>query len=546
MLSLIDFESRGLFNFKRFIFTSVLFCALILFSSCQTASEGSAEPEQQPPDTAETQAVTEVFGTVQSDTALPNLVIDTLSGTRTVDTTDAIIYGSTETGDAIYLLLNGDSALFVADANENYTAVVTEGYIIAEDGTALSVLIDGKVTQVDIADADTLGVDPSVGDMVRLTTTGDGRVIKAEVLTLGKGEIFGNIIELTEQVLVLRTADEMIFPFSVKGIELPEDIANGDDVAVLYNGTLAGVNTLLSVLPAKEMPSGESISGVVSDIVFNIIVVMDDSGQFYPITIAADNTFSSGRLSIGDAVTAQFGEEDGVLIASELIPNAYYSEDIFELNGVLTRYEPGVINLRTENGNLYNLSHNEATANFLTDAPTQGEEITVLTERSDNDFLRCIGMYEQGAEPSFATVSGRITDINDNIITLLSDGEEYNFTRDGASLVTTTPLRRDDEITVEFIDFPSGDPLATLITYNSSPAPFEPIEQTFDNAGVSIGMVISVGDLLCIEQEDGVVYAFTTEDTTLPEGELEIGEGIIVQYLGDPIQGANAVLITRE
>ncbi len=537
---------------KKFTIITALICGVLLLSSCSTAGDQSANPQEQQPEAAPISTVQEFFGTVLNSSALPNLVVNTLNGERTLDTTDAVVYGSLDTGDEVFLLTDGDDAILVADANENYTAVLTEGYIVASDNTNISVMIDGSVREVDIASADILGsVPPTVGDLVSLTTTDDGRVIKAEVRSLGKGEIFGTVMELTEQVLVIRTADEMIFPFSVEGLDLPDDIGDGDEVSVLYTGTLAGVNTLLSVQPAKELPDGNSLSGVVSDIVFNLIMVMDENGQFFPLTRTADNTFSGGRLSIGDSVTAQYSVIDGVLTASELIPTGYYSEDIFQLTGAVTRYEPGVINLRTENGNLYTLSHNEATANFLPastsgDAqPTAGDEISVLIERSDNDFLRCVALYEADGVPSLETVSGRITDINDNIITLLSDGEEYNFTRDGAQLVTTLPLRRDDEVTVEFIDFPSGDPLAFTITYNSSPTPFEPTPQNFDTAGVSTGIVISVGELLCVKQEDGVVYAFTTQDTTLPEGDLLLGDEIVIQYLGDPIQGANAVLITH-
>ncbi len=529
------------------IISTLLLTAAFLLVSCGPSDTTGSTALDTSSDMASSDSTSfeQFIGTVADGTALPALKLTTVEGSVTLDTSDAIVYGTPTVGSDVEVLKNGDDVLFVAPANENQPSVKIDGVVIGVEGETLTLLTGTSTQNISIADADILsGIIPSVCDYVTITTLENGKTSQIEIVSHGGGRIDGTVTELTEHAIILRTVDDLLFAFSLDGVELPSEIVQGGNVSITYSGTLSGVNKIITAQIPDELPSGGTVVGTVTDLVSNIIMVRDDLGEYYSFSRAADNTFSNGRLSVGDSVSVDYSVTDGVLFANSMAQTSYTTEGLFKLSGVLTRFEPGVLSIRTENGNCFTLSHNEASGIFTSESPTIGNEVDVLIERNENDFLHCISICDKGDEPPTSSMSGTVTALDENLITLLSEGEETKFVRDGATVLSPLPIRRDDTITIEYIDLPSGNPIAVNVTFDSAPTPFAPTTLTFKTSGATVGEVISVGGLLCIEDDEGRVFAFSIEDAITPDAGLNIGDRLNVQYLGDPIQSATAVLIT--
>ncbi len=511
--------------------------------SSSEISEGATAQASSQPESVDEQFI----GTVVDDSGLPLLRLDTIEGSVTVDTSGATIFGDLKIGTDVEVLFSGGEVVLVSVANENLPAVVTNGIIIAAEGDTLTMTNGDSTLSFDLLSADILSpVTPSVGDTVEITTAEDGRVIKLKMIAFGGGKISGTGSELTEQVLIVETADDKLFPFSIEDMVLSEDIAQGSLVSVTYTGSLAGTHNVLGVEISSELPAAGTLEGIVTDIVSSIIMVRDDFGTLFAFSREADNTFSNGRLLIGDTVRVEYAPTDGYLFANSVTQISYGAKNLFELDGILTRFDPGVLSIRTENGNTFTLSHNEATGIFTAEEPQVGMSINLYYELNDNDFLRCVALFDPDTLPPVVSATGVITNIDEteNTVTMIVEGEEMNFSRDGATLNSSLPLRRDDNITVDYIEFPSGMPLATNITFNSAPTTFVPTALAFKTSGVTIGTLISAGDLLCVKDDDGRVYAFDASSAVMPEGGVNLGDRLNIQYLGDPIQSAVAVLVT--
>ncbi len=518
----------------------------ILMALLLVSCYGNAE-QAQPIAEASLESQTIIITGSVTDSTDIDITLATAGGDVTFDTSDALLYGDISEGAQVEALVNGNTAEFVAVANENNPVVNLSGYIVSADGESVTVLSGGELHSFNTVEADILFGDiPAVGDAVRLISTESGKAIELEITEFGGGRIQGEVSMLTDTLMMITTPEGINLPFLTKGIILPEDLEVGQLVTLDYHGSLAGSYNAVAIYndEIEQLQSGE-ISGVVSDLVNGLISVRTEDGGVYSFTYATDNTFTGNRLIIGDSVTISYSlASDGQLVADTITPIAYGSRGSYKLEGVLTGYEPGLLTIRTENGNSYSFSHNEATAVYSEQTPTVGDVVEVVFERNDNNFLRCSALYGADFEPQTQSVTGDVVNIETDTISIVDEqNTEIAFYYAGATLNSPLPIMRGDNITIEYIEVPSGNADATAITFNSASTPFEPQHVDLQDSGVAEGVILLNDDMLFVQEESGRLYVFSTDDAEFAPG-IEVGSNVYVQYIGDPLYNAEAVLVS--
>ncbi len=528
---------------KRFYLVVLLITLTIFFGGCN-ASNDNFVPEQLD---SSSEAVS-ITGKVVEYAVADKMTVQTDEEDVVLDISEAVIYAEPTEGDFVELLAVKDKATIIFAANELNPSDEITGYVYAVNESSFDLLNEGSIATFDNTDTDILFSDRiSVGDYVAVKNREDGSAAEVEVLTLGGGKIVGELIELTDRVMAVSMYNN-IFPFLIDGLILPPNLAAGDEVAVYYHGTLIGDNRAIRVEINTEVSQGGSITGVVTDLAHSVVSVQSDQGELYCFGYTPDNTFSGGRLVVGDGVKVDYSEnvQDAgtVIFAERITPILYGEPSTASIDGVITRYESGYVSIRTKNSNSYGFSHNEATNIYSDEELRLGDEVTALIVRNENDFLHATQITAKGYIPTLNTLEGSVIEINEDRVTVLQDdGTDKTFIINGAVIDSPLPIMRNDNINIEYMDTVAGYPTAVSVTFIDSPTVFEPQAATLKESGVTTGEVLLSSEMLYVYGDDSRVYVFTTENTVF-EHQPEIGDRVHVQYLGDPINTAEAALIS--
>ncbi len=509
----------------------------------------SSEGVQEQPATYDQplQEITIIAGNVASNNT-GELTLTTADGDVTLNTSEAAIYGEISQGVQVEALVTGNVAEFVSVANENNPVINLSGYVVSVDDESITVLSGGKHHSFDTTGADILlGKAPAVGDAVNLISTEGGKAIEIKITAFGGGRINGELTMLTDTIMVVTLQGGANIPFLTQGIVMPEGVEVGQEVLVDYHGTLSGKNNAVALyLNESELPTEGEISGVVSDLLNGLIAVRTDAGEIFSFVYEIDNTFTGNRLLVGDSVDIAYSlNSSGTLNADTITPTAYSARGSYNISGVVTGYDPGLLTIRTENGNSYSFSHNDATAIYGESVPVLGDEVKVVFELNDNNFLRCTALYIDGFEPQTQTVTGDVVNIETDIISIVDDqGTEVSFYYSNATLNSSLPIMRSDNITIEYIEVPSGNSDAVAITFNSTATQFEPQPVSLQETGVVQGeIILKDDDMLFIKDDDGRLFLFTTDNAEFVQG-AEEELNVYVQYIGDTLNNPEAVLIS--
>ncbi len=506
----------------------------------------SEEPDAVTP--VEEVSTSSVIGSVSQFEEGKSLFIETEDDLLTLDVKDATVHQDITTGMNVEAITTGEEAHLVLPANELNPYNEEHGYVFAVNEGSFDLLVNKSIQTFASNNADILFADfLTVGMFVNVTIREDGSASVVEVIDLNGGRVLGEVTQLNEELIAISTFNEITFAFSVQNFPLPNDLAVGDYIAIDYHGTLNGDKQAVNVIVNPSSPTTEGlIEGIVTDIVNHVITINSADGDVVSLAYASDNTFTSDRLVIGDGVSVEYSStEDGVIFADNITPTKYSDLATTELSGYITRYDAGLISIRTNEGNSYSFSHNAATGIYSELDLKLGDKVRVRLTKNENDFWHCTELFANEYQPATETETGNVIEILDGKITIItSEGYDLSYYYYGAILNSPLPIMRNDNITIEYYPLESGLSNALTVTFNSTEDPFVPQElEDIVGSGVVVGNVLLDDDLLYVKSDDLVIHAFETENTVFAD-EPKQGDRVNVQYLGSPSTSMVAAVIT--
>ncbi len=528
-------------NFVKKILIITLSTMMLLLVSC-VEEEVAITPEVDEPTS------TSIIGTVTQLEEGKSLVVETEDDTLNLDISDAIVHNNVEVGLFVEAVVTEDVARFVFPANELNPSDSIQGFVFAVGDSSFDLLVDGSVQTFDSTNLDILFADYlTVGNSVRIKIREDGSANEVEVVEFGSGRLFGEISYLSDEFFTITTRQGNIFAFALNNLVLPNGLAIGEDVAVDYFGSIEGANRVVNIIMNPEKPTTTgSVQGVVTDLVAGYISISSEDGELFSLSYTLDNTFSSDRLVVGDSVNIEYSvTDDGELYADSIIPFEYSDLLTTELFGYITRYEQGLISIRTENGNSYSFSHNAATGLYSAVDLKLGDFVKVKLRKNENDFWHCIELFANDYQPEIETESGKVVEISNGTITIITaDGYDLSFGYYGATLNSLLPIMRNDEVSIEYYPSESGAADALSVTFDSTEQEFVPQElEDSPSSGVIVGEVLLNDELLFIQGNDSTIYTFTTENTVFTDT-AEQGDIVNVQYIGNTSTSLMAAVVT--
>ncbi len=522
----------------------ILVAAIFLLAACG-AEDNSAVAVN---DSAQSVAVSTQTLTGVVTHGMPSLAIETSTGSVEFDATAADVFGSVAVGDIVDVVATGDVAHLVTSRNEDKLSIEINGSITELTQDSISVLSGSDIITFSLHSADILSTLPlAIGDVVKLTAVEDTAAI-IEVLQSSGGVLRGEAVEIAQDILIVSTQDGGYFPFDVSQVALPE-FGVGDKLAVGYVGTLSGEFSATTVVTelAAQVESG-TIEGHVTDYIGAEFMLRTADGEQFTFNRQSDNSYSNNILSVGDLVRVDYtAEQSGDLFADNITILVYSAGDVASIVGVLTHFEQGTLTIRTVNSNKFVYSHNDATA-FYTDenaVPQIGDIVTVEYRTLSASTRPCFALYVEGVNPTTMTVDGSVLHITSDTLSVSTSSGDVQLLKNGALLSAAALVRPGDTVSVWALDRPSGSAQAMEIIVEQSAEPPEPTPLEFDGSGVVTGEVAYMGDMYVVRDDSDRLYALDVTSATLPD-DLEVGDRVIVQYVGNSLRLMEAILITVE
>ncbi len=460
------------------------------------------------------------------------------------------VYGDIFVGKNAEFFTKVDELLFISTKNEEYADEVVTGSVTAVTETSLTVVTQDGDRNFSLDDADVLTEFPlSVGDTVSVSSFSDGESLLVKCLEHSGGILTGEIHTVTQDLLILKEDNGILYPFLISSLHAPPKV-EGERVSVSYSGTLSGYYYATAVTEvSQDGEASGTIEGYVTDFTGDMVAIRDEHGAQYSLFRTADNKFSNGRLLIGDYVSISYGTDaEGNMVADDLVIIRYNTGGELSLTGIVTRYDRGVLVLRTKSGNEHIFSHNEATATYTKSGEPQIlSEVTVDFRYLSDGTAHAHTITEYDYDPPIETVTCTVHSQDDTHLTITTTQGEMTLLKNGATVVANHPLVTGDALTIEYLERPSGAHELLTASVTTEATRGEPSALEFGVSGVAEGELLYYNEdeeLVCVKDISGILHVISVEDVDMPTDELEEIEHFTVQYLSEEDGGKTAVLVT--
>lgn len=374
-------------------------------------------------------------------------------------------------------------------------------------------------------------------------------------------EVHGTIKSFTGGYLTITTPDSDILEFDLSeaALECENGILTGDQVTVVYEGTIKGHNTgkatALKVIDKdnREELEEHTMVGTLVDASMNTISIKNTEGDTITfISTGAKHKYKNG-IQTGNWITVTYKGEltrsnaknVKVLSITDEDENIQEEQDKVEIQAVTRKmYTTADVNVRdtyAATGDVLGVLGTGASVELTGETDNGWARINYngLDAYVYEIYLTSTAPVTSAPEPEPTVepqgekekMTGYIESVTMNVVTLVSqdDGNEYVFDFADAKSSLTNGLAQSQRIVVTYIGTPSMDAATTdVIKVADAPAPGE--EDVPEGSCSVTGTVLATSmNCVTVMSDDGAQITCTTDDAEIDEEKgLHIGDYVVI------------------